>query len=143
MTANIDQITNDLKRHEGFRSEAYQDHLGFWTIGYGRMIDRRRFGGITKDEAKMLLQNDVAKVFNQLDTAIPAFDKYPAHVKRALVNMAFQMGIGGVLRFRKMLAAIAEGNYTKAAIEALNSTWAKQTPSRADEVAAWLAGEVK
>lgn len=142
MTIDIDQVTEDLKRHEGFRSEVYQDHLGFWTIGYGRMVDRRRFGGITKDEAEMLLQNDVAKVFNQLNTSLPAFNKYPERVKRALVNMAFQMGIGGVLRFRKMIAALNAGNYKQAAKEALDSTWAKQTPRRAREVASWLSGEV-
>jgi lysozyme len=31
-----------LTRDEGRVRHAYQDHLGFWTIGVGRLIDQRK-----------------------------------------------------------------------------------------------------
>ena len=48
--------------------------------------------------------------------------------------MTFQMGLGGVLKFKKMLAALQVKDYTTARREALNSAWARQTPQRAKRV---------
>ena len=56
------QIVDDLKRHEGLKLHAYQDHLGYWTIGYGRLIDKERGGGISETEAETLLENDIDRL---------------------------------------------------------------------------------
>ena len=52
--------------------------------------------------------------------------------------MGFQLGIGGLLGFRKMWAALERSDYAQAAEEALDSRWAEQTPNRAQEVAEWI-----
>jgi lysozyme len=51
-----------------------------------------------------------------------------------LVNMAFNMGVNGLLKFKKMIAAIDDRNYDEAAIEMLNSRWAVQVGKRANEL---------
>ncbi len=132
-------VETDLLSHEGFKSSVYQDHIGFLTIGIGRMVDARRGGGITFEEAMILLKNDVRKVVADLRKELPWFSQAPTGVQRALVNMAFQMGVNGVLGFKNTLTLIKQEKYKEAAENALKSKWAKQTPARAREVCQWIA----
>jgi lysozyme len=131
---NVGKIRDQLIKHEGVVLHAYEDHLGYLTIGVGRLIDKRRGGGLTRDEAMFLLDRDISRVVNDLRKE-PGFTEFPPTVKEALVNMAFQMGHRGVMNFRKMWTALREHDYERAADEALDSRWAEQTPSRANEVA--------
>ena len=124
-----------LREHEGCVRHAYQDHLGYWTIGVGRLIDERKGGGVSDDEVAMLLENDIENVLSQLEHTIPDWSDLPEGVQVALASMAFQMGVSGLFGFRRMLAHIEAKNWTEAAREALNSKWAHQTPSRASEIA--------
>lgn len=132
---NRDKLAEELKRDEGVIPHAYQDHLGYWTIGIGRLIDRRRGGGLSDDEIQYLLTNDIAKVHQQVRSALPWFDRLTDPRKRALCNMAFQMGISGLLGFKNTLALMQAGKYAEAADNALKSKWATQTPGRAKRVA--------
>lgn len=129
-----------LIQHEGKVSHAYQDHLGFWTIGVGRLIDSRKGGGLSEQEIDMLLENDIDWVIVQLRYTIPSWEELPERVQIALASMAFQMGVRGLFGFRRMLAHIDDKNWTEAAREALNSKWATQTPSRASEIAELIRG---
>lgn len=124
-----------LRQHEGSVRHAYQDHLGYWTIGVGRLIDERRGGGLNDAEIEYLLDNDVDWVLDQLTSAIPYWDQLPEGVRLALASMAFQMGVAGLFGFRRMFTHIEDKNWTQASREALNSKWAHQTPSRASEIA--------
>lgn len=130
-----DRLLEMIRRHEGFVSHAYQDHLSYWTIGYGRLIDERRGGGISRDEAEYLLSNDVSQVKEQLSERLPWWDQIDEARQAALVNMAFQLGIDGLLQFRNTLHLIQNERWERAAREALNSRWANQTPERAREIA--------
>jgi len=134
----INNVVQQLKKDEGFRGHVYQDHLGWWTIGYGRLVDQRRGGSVSVEEAEILLNNDVRRVIDQLSTRLSWFETLPERKKEALVNMAFQLGVNGLLNFRKMLNAVHTGNYSLARSEALNSKWAQQTPQRALRVANML-----
>lgn len=125
----------ELIRDEGFVPHAYQDHLGFWTIGYGRLIDKKRNGGITKEEAETLLENDILNVESELEKRLIFFKRLSSTHKRVLINMAFNLGVNGLLNFKKMLAALEDGFYEQAAAEALNSKWAKQVGRRATRLA--------
>lgn len=124
------RLVDQIKRHEGFRRAAYQDHLGYWTIGYGRMIDARKRGGITEDEAETLLMADLERIEDAIDDWLPANEARRA----VIVGMAYQLGISGLLRFRRMLDAIRREDWAAAAAEGLDSAWAKQTPGRAKEL---------
>ena len=106
----IENLTNQLRRDEGEVLHAYQDHLGFWTIGIGRLIDKRKGGGLTKDEAAYLLGNDIARFTTALRTRLPWFGRLDEARQGVLANMAFQMGVEGLLGFRNTLGMIERGN---------------------------------
>lgn len=131
MTTLLDQ----LRREEGVVPHAYQDHLGYWTIGVGRLIDKRKGGGLSDDEIDYLLRNDVAKFERQVREALPWFDKLDAARQGVLLGMAFQMGTAGLLGFKRTLTLIERGDYAGAAASMLQSRWAQQTPARAMRMA--------
>lgn len=131
---DTNKLTAELEKDEGLVLHEYKDSLGFSTIGIGRLIDKRKGGGITAEEARYLLANDIRKVEAQVKAALPWFSSLTDGRQRALCNMAFQMGIQGLLGFKNTLAYIKAGNYTKAAENARQSLWYKQTPVRAERV---------
>ena len=133
------ELTADLKRDEGFVRHAYQDHLGFWTIGIGRLIDKRRDGGISEAEAEHLLGNDIKAVIVDLDRSCPWWTALSDPRQRALANMCFNLGLSRLLGFRKMLAALEAGDFAGAATEALDSRWARQVGDRAQRIATLLS----
>lgn len=125
-----------LTREEGKVKSAYQDHLGYWTIGVGRLIDKRKGGGLSDDEIAYLLQNDVDRVVKQVNTALPWVKNLSSNRKAVLYAMAFQMGVNGLLGFKTTLRLIESGQYDKAADQMLKSKWAtKDTPARAKRTA--------
>ena len=129
------QIFADLKSDEGFRSKLYYCTAGKATIGYGLNLE----AGITEEEAAWILRRRIEKLEQELKLKIPRFTRYPDGVKRALVNMAYQMGVSGVLGFKNTLRMIDEGKYEEAAQNALKSKWAtKDTPQRAKRVTNWI-----
>lgn len=131
----IRNLSKQLEQEEGRIKHAYQDHLGYWTIGVGRLIDRRRGGGLSDEEIDFLLANDIAKVEREVLKKLPwARNLKPARLG-VLLAMAFQMGVAGLLGFRNTLKMIEAGEYDKAAGGMLNSKWARQTPARAERLA--------
>lgn len=58
--------------------------------------------------------------------------------KAALVSLAYQMGLRGLYGFRHMLAAIEAEDYETASQEMLHSTWARQTPARAQRTSSMM-----
>lgn len=131
---NKNLLIKELKIDEGFMPHEYKDTLGYSTIGYGRLIDKRKGGGITEAEADYLLGNDVERVWEQLKKALPWVIDQPEGVQQALSMMAFQMGVKSVTGFSTTLKLIKEGKYSAAADNAMQSLWAKQTPNRAKKV---------
>src|SRR3546814_2270740 len=109
MTMDIDALKADLARDEGFIPHAYQDSLGYWTIGCGRLIDEQLGGGISKEEALYLLGNDIRRSLADLDRALPWWRGLSEARMRALANMAFNLGITRLLGFRLFLAALEAG----------------------------------
>jgi len=138
---NFDTLLSDLRRDEGWRESAYEDSLGFLTIGYGFLIDARKGGALPRAIGDAWLEHAAQARWSALLAELPWLETQPEAVQRALANMAYQLGCGGVMRFRKMLAALERGDRQKAADEALDSTWARvQTPNRAQRVAALIRG---
>lgn len=136
----IDQLIRDLKRDEGFVEHAYDDHLGYLTIGYGFLIDKRKGGKVPAPVAEYWLQYLVEQRIDDLSERLPWLSAQPDDVQRALLNMSYQLGIDGLLQFKNMLAALQDDDRERAADEALNSLWAKQTPRRATRMAKLIRG---
>lgn len=129
------QLFRMLKEHEGFVPNAYRDSEGYLTIGYGRLIDQRKGGGISRFEAHELLDNDVRSKMKDLDEHIPWWRSLDEPRQVALVDMAFNLGVTGLMGFKRMLMALEQQQWQRAAQEALNSLWAKQVGNRANEIA--------
>ena len=128
------ELTKQLRRDEGEVLTAYQDHLGFWTLGVGRLIDKRKGGGITVEESAYLLSNDIDKREAELLRRAPWMATLDPARFGALLNMAFQMGVDGLLGFKNTLAMVRNGDYDAAEAMMLESLWAKQTPERAARI---------
>lgn len=123
-----------LKRDEGEKLSAYQDHLGFWTIGVGILIDARKGGGLLPEESEFIFNNRLRLINKELELRLPWVKKLDPARRGVLVNMAFQMGFNGLLGFKNTLALIEQGEYAKASHEMLGSKWAQQTPARANRL---------
>jgi len=125
-----------LEGEEGRVRYAYRDHLGYLTIGVGRLIDARRNGRLLDAEVDLLLANDIAACIN-------AVQYWPAWIRiqtdpiraTALLSMCFQIGVSGLARFTTALTKIAAGEFDAGADAMLDSLWAAQTPARAMRVA--------
>lgn len=125
-------LRDQLMLMEGLRLKPYRDTEGHLTIGYGCNLD----DGITQEEAEYLLTNRLRKATQDVDRAFPWARFLSAPRFAVLVNMAYQMGLGGLKQFRKMLAALEQSDFDTAAREMLDSRWAKvQTPGRAHQLA--------
>jgi len=122
------RITEDLKHDEGLRLKPYKCPSNRLTIGYGRNLEDR---GITHEEADFMLQKDVEALYFDLHRAIPFFYTLPDDVQSALINMAYNIGVLGLLRFRRVLVQLELGRFDKAADQVLDSQYARQVPARA------------
>lgn len=125
---NLDLMKSELRADEGERLKPYKDTVGKLTIGVGRNLDDV---GISEDESSYLLGNDIDRTMLALDGALPWWRQLNEVRQRVVVNMAFNMGIHGLLLFKQTLAAMQAGDYAHAADQMLNSTWATQVGLRA------------
>jgi lysozyme len=121
-----------LIKHEGLRLKPYVDTVGKLTIGVGRNLTDV---GITLAEANFLLENDLNKVITVLTARLPWLYTLNSARQIVLLNMAFNMGVEGLLQFHTTLALIQAGHYDQAASAMLQSKWATQVGQRAIELA--------
>ncbi len=128
----LERIKEQLVRHEGLRLKPYRCTAGKLTIGIGRNLDDC---GISQTEAYVLLENDIQNCEKQLVDEIPEIYNALDEVRKSvLLNMCFNLGIGGLLSFNNTLAFIAAGDWERAANGMLASKWAKQVGRRAIEM---------
>ena len=130
-----DPLLIQLEEHEGFVPHAYKDSQGWWTIGIGRLVDQRRGGRISREEALYLLQNDVEDATGELDLRLSSWRDLSDIRQRVLLDMAFQLGVGGLMKFRSMRQRLNEKNYRMAAEQMRRSLWYTQTFNRAERLA--------
>jgi lysozyme len=124
-------LKEQLIRDEGSRPKVYLDTAGIPTIGVGRNL---RDVGLSQSEIEMLLSNDIARVEASL-AIYPWFTVLDPVRQAAVMNMAFNLGVSGLLHFPHMLSALDKQDWTTAASEALNSAWAAQVGARASRIA--------
>ena len=133
----MDDLKARIKKHEGFRDVMYKDSLGFATIGYGHLILPTDDFVDGKQYSKEVLDEVFDKDFqNALDNANKLMSGYELvdQAKEVICEMVFQLGIGGVSKFKNMWKALEEGDYYTASQEMLDSRWARQTPKRAEDL---------
>ena len=147
---DMSEIVNRLKYHEGCVLFPYKDTRGYLTIGIGRCIEKNPFTvdelkvigdwkhGITREMAHMLCRNDIDRCISDLRKKVEFFDKLDKERQYVLIDLCFNMGIKGLLKFKNMLLALGTGNWNKAADELLNSKYALQVGKRAIRLASTI-----
>ncbi len=141
-----EQALNQLKIDEGFRARAYHCTAGKLTIGYGYNLDANPLhlssveiayahtNGMPEIEAERLLKLMVAQVQKELEQHFHWFSNLNEVRRGALINMAYNLGISGLLKFKNFLACMESGDYQQANLEGINSLWAQQVHDRAERL---------
>ena len=139
MKYDIDSLEDQLIDHEGLELKPYHCTADKLTIGVGRNIQDR---GITEDEARYLLKNDIKIVEDELLTRQPVVARLDSVRQRVLVDMGFNLGLPILMKFQNMWAAIEDEDYHEAARQMMDSRWASQVGRRAERLAqAMSSGE--
>jgi lysozyme len=123
----FEKLITQLKRHEGFRAKPYRDTVGKLTIGYGRNVDDVPLSaqelnllaaqsqaqvlqnGISEAQATCLLILEVQRLHQELGRRLPWFALLDEVRQAVLINMAFNLGVPGLLKFKNTLALIQQG----------------------------------
>lgn len=139
---NYELLERELIRDEGWRSKPYLCTSGKITIGVGhRMLAHElHLKEVDSDWIWATLRQDALLAVRGCEMIFgrTKFYTFSNPRQRALVNMAFQLGTEGLSKFQRMIQAIFKDDWAQAQIEALDSKWAKQTPTRARRVAEML-----
>lgn len=136
-----ERFYEQLKRHEGLCLKAYRCSAGKLTIGYGHNLESKPLAGIDGNseisamEAERILKADVEGFCRELDVAMPWWRELDEVRQGVLLNMAFNMGVGRLMGFRRMLAAVRAGDWLRAGNEMLDSKWKWDVKGRAFELA--------
>lgn len=130
---DIDRLTERVKRRlrdeEGLKLSPYPDTEGLLTIGYGWCLQRSPMRVV---EAEFRLTNDVSQELSECIRYVPGFAEMSEARQEVFVDMTHQMGIQGVMGFRRMIGAVRIGDWERASEELLDSKYAKeQAPARA------------
>jgi lysozyme len=137
-------LLNDLRRDEGCRLTAYRDSGGVWTIGYGHTGPEVHANLTwTQAEAESHLAIDAGSAQRGLDTAIPWWRQLDDVRQDVLAEMAFNLGVEGLMGFTRMLKALGDDDYPAASAAMLLSKWANQVGDRATRLAAMMRTGVR
>ena len=152
MKYNTSHFLDKLIEHEGMVLNVYKDTLGIDTIGIGRNLKDRGISkeelayldipnidavyqhGITEADARFLAMNDIKIVEDELCRVHTCVEELDSVRQLILMDMAFNMGVPRLCKFKKMWNAIHEGNFEAASYEMLDSRWARQVGRRANKL---------
>ena len=138
----IETVAEQIIEHEGVRLFVYDDATGLQieqgtrvignpTIGIGRLLTKDR--GISHDEAVHLLSNDLKWVAEKAES-FGFWHKLDSARQMVVMNMIFNLG-NRFDNFKKMIAALEQGDYSEASVQMLDSAWARQVKTRAKTLA--------
>jgi lysozyme len=135
MTYDRAALKARLRLEEGEVLHAYQDSLGWWTIGVGHLIDGRKGGSIPPEISGALLEWDLTRVEGLLDAGIPWWRQLDDVRQQVLMDLTFNMGwapgvAGGFDDFHNTLAALQDRRFAEAAAGLRKSLWYRQVGSR-------------
>lgn len=125
-----------IELHEGRVPYAYQDSLGYWTIGVGHLIDRRKGGHLPPSVIDLLLDLDIAEHQAKLLNAQPWVADLDPVRQAVLFDMTFNLGVepfdgDGYKDWPIFVGQVRTGKYDAAAANMLKTLWARQVGQRA------------
>jgi len=138
---NIDQLREQLKIDEGVKYEIYNDHLGYATFGIGHLVVKgdeehgKPIGTpVSEERVNSVFDSDVATYVTEAKKVFPNLDTLPEEAQEVIVNMCFNMGAPRLSKFKKFIGGVNAGDWNTAAVEMMDSRWAKQVGVRADRL---------
>tara|TARA_R100001594_G_scaffold124701_1_gene161574 strand:+ start:2949 stop:3371 length:423 start_codon:yes stop_codon:yes gene_type:complete len=138
MSSDISNKFKDaIKLSEGYRARVYKDTLDIDTIGYGFTIKDL---ALEEDICDIILERKLEVLVKRVNDRFEFIEDLPEEAREVVYEMAYQMGVSGVSKFKRFLQALKEGDYGLAAIEMLDSRWSKQTPNRAKRLSDIIKG---
>jgi len=126
----VNNLIDEIKEHEGYRSHAYRDSERVWTIGYGLNLE----DGISEPLAAKILEWIVDERRDVLFRLFSFWTSLTQARQEVLVEMAYNLGVPRLLGFRRMLAAAKAGNVEAVCREMKESKWYGQVGARADRL---------
>ena len=142
---NMDRLLASVKKHEGYRNKVYLDTLNKRTIGVGHLCVEDFWEDDKEYEEKFLMDILEADLQNAIKGAKDLMAEHGCMdidevAEEIIIEMIFQLGKTGVSKFKNMWKALSALEYSTAAMEMLDSRWAKQTKNRAEAMSAEMAG---
>jgi len=135
---NKDQLVKELIMDEGYKTETYEDHLGFLTLGVGHLvldtdpeINQPVGTPVSEERIKQCLSDDIDNVCDELDRNMPWWQNLDDNRQRVLANMCFNLGCPRLSNFNRFLRALKAEKWEEAAEEMMDSKWATQVGNRA------------
>ena len=138
---NIDKLREQLKIDEGVKYEVYNDHLGYPTFGIGHLVVEgdEEYGKpvgtpVSEDRVNSVFDSDVATYISESKKVFPNLESLPEEAQQVIVNMCFNMGAPRLGQCKKFIAGVNSGDWNTAAVEMMDSRWAKQVGVRAERL---------
>ena len=124
-------LIESIKKHEGYVGVVYKDSLGIDTIGYGFAIKDLE---LDADICDIILERKLKALHDMIKIKFKWYGYMPQEIKDVVIEMCYQLGVGGFSKFKKTIAYLQNQQFHDASVEMLDSLWAKQTPNRAKEL---------
>ena len=124
-------LIESIKKHEGYVGVVYKDSLGIDTIGYGFAIKDLE---LDADVCDIILERKLKALHDMIKIKFKWYCYMPQEIKDVVIEMCYQLGVGGFSKFKKTIAYLQNQQFHDASVEMLDSLWAKQTPNRAKEL---------
>ena len=138
MVKDYTDLMERIKKHEGFVPKIYKDSLGFATIGYGHLVlpeEQWEEGKeYSKEKLEHVFKNDFNNALAHANSLMDGMD-LDDKAREVIIEMVFQLGVGGVGKFKKMWEALKNNDLETASKEMIDSNWHKQTTKRCESLA--------
>jgi lysozyme len=135
------ELIKELIFDEGYKTETYEDHLGFLTLGVGHLVletdpeFKQPVGTpVSEERIRDCLNKDIDTVCNELDRNLHWWRGLNDNKQRVMVNMCFNLGYPRLSKFKNFLAAMQKNDFETAAVEMMDSKWANQVGKRAERL---------
>jgi GH24 family phage-related lysozyme (muramidase) len=137
---------NGVTLHEGFRHNVYKDRNG-WSIGHGysltqnplhldkKIISKFKREGISEVRSKKLVATLCGNAQLALESKFEWYNRIPTQHKYVMLDMTYNLGIGGLEKFDKTLFYIRRHKSVLASKEMLDSKWSHQVRGRSIQLA--------
>jgi len=155
MTVDVSKVYEEISEDEGKILHCYMCSEGHKTVGIGHKVLQNdpesnlpvhgpydAVAGeqsIDEDRCYELFEEDVQIAIQGCQAIYDNWDDLPQEVRHVLVNMCFQLGQGGLSKFKNFKIAIEDYQWQRASEEMLDSRWNRQTPERAQRLSQRIA----